>query len=69
MPLTSRDLTEVPAPEVSVAAVTQAETDAAFGIEFASAMRVPDGDDEGLVTDSVTSGGDQSPAPDEEEEE
>lgn len=68
MPLTSRDLTEVPDPEVTLTAVTQADTDTAFGTDFASGMQVPEGDDQGLVTDPVTSGGDQSIAPSEEDE-
>ncbi|MEO5706161.1 MAG: hypothetical protein ABIT10_01425 [Alteraurantiacibacter sp.] len=68
VPLTSRDLTEVPKVPFSLAAVMQAEIDAAFGIEFASAMQVPEGDDQGLVTDPVTSGGDQLPQPAGEDE-
>lgn len=68
MPLTSRDLTEVPAPKITLAEVTQADTDAAFGVEFASAMQVPEGDDQGLVTDPVTSGGDESAPLGEEDE-
>lgn len=68
VPLTSRDLTEVPDAGTSLAAVDRAQADAAFGVEFSSAMQVPEGDDQGLVTDPVTSGGDQAPTPAEEDD-
>jgi hypothetical protein len=68
LPLTIRDRTEVPDEGVSLAAVNRAQADAAFGVEFSSTIQVPEGDDQGLVTDPVTSGGDHAPTPAEEDE-
>jgi len=58
--LTSDDLTEVPQGDVPLDAVNVVTTDVFFGTMFADLFNTPATDDQGLVDDPVTSGGEES---------
>ncbi|MXO70659.1 outer membrane beta-barrel protein [Altererythrobacter buctensis] len=60
VPLTSEDLTEVPEVDVPLDAASTAAADAAFGIDFPDLFNAPAVDNQGLVDDPVTSGGEGS---------
>jgi hypothetical protein len=57
VPLTSEDLTELPDGSVPLEASSTATADAAFGVDFPNLFTPPAVDNQGLVDDPVTSGG------------